>query len=185
MKRALTVAFAMCVLLSALPAGAVERENAIGAEVGPTMLTVSSKRSPDFGGSWGLHYTYGLSDAFNLVADAGWSLVALNEVVADSTTPHNRPTNLTNVDAGLAYVLDVLRWVPWGAAEMGVYTLQGGTIEGVQVLPGAALSVGLDYRFNRSWSAGLMVREHFLFTEMSTYPAFIQVLGRFEYVWGW
>jgi hypothetical protein len=185
MKHAAAVAIASCVALSASPARAVERESAIGADAGPTMLSVSSKSSPDFGGSWGLHYSYGLSDAFNLVADAGWSLVALNEVIADATTPHNRPTNLANVDAGLAYVLDVLRWVPYGAAEVGGYTLQGGTIQGVQVLPGVALAVGLDYRFNRSWSAGVMLREHFLFTEMSTYPAFSQALARFEYVWGW
>jgi hypothetical protein len=45
--------------------------------------------------------------------------------------------------------------------------------------------VGLDYRFTRSFSAGLMLREHFLFTEMSTYTSFTQALARVEYVWGW
>lgn len=183
--RGAALALAACVTLSAASAGAVERENAIGVDVGPTMLSVSSKSSPDFGASLGFHYTYGLSDAFNLVADAGWSLVALNEVIADSTTPRNRPTNVTNACAGLAYVLDVLRWVPYGAAELGGYLLDGGTLVGPKFLPGGALAVGLDYRFNRSFSAGVMLREHFLLTEISTYPTFTQALARFEYVWGW
>jgi hypothetical protein len=180
-------ALAVGAVLSTLaaPAGAVEREHAIGVDVGPAILVVSDKSSPDIGASFGLHYTYGFSDAFNLVADAGWSLVALNEVIADSTTPRTRPTNLTNANAGVAYVLDVLRWVPWGSAEVGGYALQGGTIEGVKFLPGVSLAVGLDYRLDRSFSFGVEIRQHMLFTEMSTYPSFTQGLGRFEYVWGW
>jgi hypothetical protein len=192
MKRGAALAVAVAVVALEAPAGAVERENAIGVDLGGAMFVVADKSNPDIGGSVGLHYTYGLSDAFNLVADAGWSLVALNETLTDPTTPHTRPTNVTNVNAGVAYVLDVLQWVPWGALELGGYALQGGTIGGVQVLPGAALAVGLDYRLNRSWAIGVELREHILFTEQlgisvgnSTYPSFTQALLRGEYVWGW
>jgi hypothetical protein len=184
MKRA-PAALVLAVATASPAAWAVERENAIGIDPTASMLKVSDKSSPDIGGGVGLHYTYGITDAFNLVADGGWSLVALDEKLWDPTTPHTRPTNVSNVDVGLAYVLDVLRWVPYGAAEIGGYALQGGTIDGLKILPGAALAVGLDYRFNRSWSAGVELREHFLFTEMSTYPTFTQALLRFEYVWGW
>jgi hypothetical protein len=170
MRHGVAFALAVASLVLAAPARAVEREHALGV---------------DIGGSIGLHYTYGLSDAFNLVADAGWSLVALNEVLSDPTTPRTRPTNVTNVDVGAAYVLDVLQWVPWGALEIGGYALQGGTIDGVKPLPGVAIAVGVDYRLNRSWSIGVAAREHLLFTEMSTYPSFLQGLVRFEYVWGW
>ena len=181
---ALTLAVAFFALPA--PARAVEREHAIGVDAGGAIFMVADKSAPDIGGSIGLHYTYGLSDAFNLVADAGWSLVALNEVLTDpTTTPRTRPTNVTNADVGVAYVLDVLQWVPWGALEIGGYALQGGTIEGVKALPGAAVAVGLDYRLNRSWSIGIEAREHLLFTEMSTYPSFLQGLVRFQYVWGW
>ena len=174
------------VALAGVRAGAVEREHAVGVDAGGTMLSVNDKSSPDIGGGAGLHYTYGITDAFNFVASAGWSLVALNEKLWDpSTTPHTRPTNLTTANLGIAYVLDVLRWVPWGAAEVGGYALQGGTIDGVKVLPGAALAIGLDYRINRSWSVGAEARQHFLFTEMSTYPSLTQLFARFEYVWGW
>ena len=186
-RVALAAAFVgTAVALAAVPAGAVEREHALGVDAGGTVLVVKDKSSPDVGGGAGLHYTYGITDAFNFVANAGWSLVALNEKLWDpSTTPHTRPTNLTAADLGIAYVLDVLRWVPWGAAEIGGYALQGGTIDGLKVLPGFALAVGLDYRLNRSWSVGAEARQHMLFTEMSTYPSLTQVFARFEYVWGW
>jgi hypothetical protein len=182
---ALAAAAGIATLALATPAGAVERENAIGMEAGGAVFAVADKSSPDVGGSVGLHYTYGLSDAFNLVANAGWSLVALNEVAGDASTPRTRPTNVTNANVGAAYVLDVLQWVPWGALEAGGYALQGGTLPGVKLLPGVAVAIGVDYRLNRSWSVGVEVREHLLFTEMSTYPSFLQGLARFEYVWGW
>ncbi|HEY3821989.1 MAG TPA: outer membrane beta-barrel protein [Polyangiaceae bacterium] len=184
MKAAAALAVVATLAISA-PAGAVEREHAMGLDAGGAILMVSDKSSPDIGGSVGVHYTYGLSDAFNLVANAGWSLVALNQTLTDPTTPHTHPTNMTNADVGVAYVLDVLQWVPWGALEAGGYALQGGTLDGVKILPGVAIAVGVDYRLSRSWSIGIEAREHLLFTDTATYPSFLQGLARFEYVWGW
>ncbi len=184
---------ALAVLLAggalAGPAGAVERENGLGADVGPAVLVIADKGSPDVGATEGLHYTYGLSDAFNFVASAGWSLVTLDE-----TTGPAHPTSMTNLNAGVAYVLDVLQWVPWASLELGGYTMQGGTIggqhlgsvtwSGVKLDAGAAIGLGLDYRLNRSWTVGVAVHQHFL-VDMSTYPSFTQAVARFEYVWGW
>jgi hypothetical protein len=180
----LATAAGLAVVLLPATAGAVEREHALGVDVGPAIFVVNDKGSPDIGATFGLHYTYGLSDAFNLVADAEYSLVALNES-GDSSTPKTRPTMLWGGAAGLAYVLDVLRWVPWGAAEIGVLALDGGTIPGTRPLPDAILSAGLDYRLSRSWAVGASFRQHFLFTDMGDYPSFTQVFARFEYVWGW
>jgi hypothetical protein len=186
MTGARAAAGAVFVALATLPsaASAVEREHAIGIDLGPAVLAVADKGSPDVGGTVGLHYTYGLTDAFNLVADAQGSLVALHEG-GDSSTPTTRPTTVFGANAGLAYVLDVLRWVPWGAAEIGGYAMNGGTIQGIHWLPGAVIALGLDYRLNRSWAVGAALRQTMFFTEMSTYPSFTQVIGRFEYVWGW
>jgi hypothetical protein len=186
MRGTRAAAVAVVLALAALPATAraVEREHAIGIDLGPAVLAVADKGSADVGGTAGLHYSYGLSDAFNLVADANASLVALNEG-GDSSTPRTRPTMLFGANAGLAYVLDVLRWVPWGALEIGGYAMNGGTIDGVHWLPGAVIALGLDYRLTRSWAVGAVLRQTMFFTEMSTYPSFTQVLGRFEYVWGW
>jgi hypothetical protein len=178
------VAAGLAVLLLPASAGAVEREHAVGLDVGPAVLVVADKGSPDVGASFGLHYTYGLSDAFNLMADAGWSVVALKET-GDSSTPQTRPTTMWGGAAGVAYVLDVLRWVPWGAVEAGPVGLNGGTVAGTRILLDAILALGLDYRINRSWALGVSLRQHMLVTEMTDYPSFTQVFARFEYVWGW
>ena len=164
-------------------AGAVEREHHLGVDLGGALLVMSDKT--DLGGGGGAHWTYGLSDAFNLMVEGAWSLVALGENVRSATTPRTRPGSLGNVDVGIGYVLDVGQWVPYGGALMGGYALTGGTVRGTTVLPGLVTALGLDYRFDRSWAAGLAFRQHFFVTEISTYPSFTQVFARFEHTWGW
>ncbi len=175
--RALAAAAGVVALSAvATPAGAVEHEHQLGVDLGvPLLVTQSSSTSTAAGGSLGLHYSYGLTDAWNLVGDGGTSLMPLG--VGSLVTG-------SQVDVGLAYVLDVLRWIPWGSAEVGGYVLTGGP-GGTQVLPGVALTVGLDYRIDRSWAVGFMLREHLLVTDAATYPSFVQGLGRFTYTWGW
>jgi len=85
----------------------------------------------------------------------------------------------------VGYVFDILRWVPYAAILAGGYVLSGGSIEGARLRPGFEFEVGLDYRFDRSFKVGVVGREHMLFTDLSTYPAFVQVLARAEYTWGW
>jgi hypothetical protein len=179
MRRAALAASAVAVAASAFAgnAAAVERESQIGLELGVPMLVVHGNKSTVASGtSAGLHYTYGLSDAFNLVANADSGVLFLG-------VP--KPATLTHADLGLAYVLDVLQWVPWGAAEVGAYGLTGSSVGGGTVLPGAALSVGLDYRFNRSWAAGVVVREHLFFTNINLFPSLTEGFLRVGYTWGW
>jgi hypothetical protein len=176
-RRGAAVALVAAALAVTSQAGAVEREHQIGLELGVPMLVVQQGSSNNTltGGTFGLHYTYGISDAINLVADGGTSLLPFGA---------NSLATTSNVDLGLAYVLDVLRWVPWGAAEVGGYYLTGNAVGGTQVLPGVALAIGVDYRFDRSWAAGIELREHLLFTD-STFPSFTQGLLRVGYTWGW
>jgi hypothetical protein len=176
---------AVSAFFASRPAGAVENEHQFGGDAGGSILWVGDKHGPDVGGGIGVHYTYGLNDAFNLMAEGAWSVVALGENVAGASTPRTRPTNLTNAGIGVGYVFDVLRWVPYAGALLEGYALNGGTIAGTRVLPGVAAGGGIDYRFGRSWAAGAAVRWHFLLTDASTYPSFVQVFGRFEYTWGW
>lgn len=158
-------------------ASAVERENQLGLDLGVPMLVVQGKTNATLSGaSFGLHYTYGITDAVDLVANGGSSLMPLGA---------SPLSTISNLDVGLAYVLDVLRWVPWGAVELGGYALTGSPVGGTQVLPGFALAIGLDYRFDRSWAAGIELRQHMLFTDVSTLPSFTQALLRFGYTWGW
>jgi len=177
-------AFAVAALTAARPAGAVEREQHVGVDAGGSLLVVSN-HGTDVGAAFGGHYTYGLTDAFNLVAEAAWSPVAPGERPQGPGTPTTRPASVANADVGVAYVLDVLSWVPYGALLAGGYALAGGTIPDVRIMPGVAAGLGLDYRFGRSWAAGAAVRWHLLVTDPATYPTFMQLFARVEYTWGW
>jgi hypothetical protein len=179
------VAVAIALAAASLPWGAraIEHEQHVGVDGGMSILVLNDKT--DVGGALGGHWAYGLSDVFNIMAEATWSLVALNENVESVHTPRTRPTNVANLGAGMAYVFDVLSWVPYAGVLLGGYALFGGTIGGATILPGATAAVGLDYRLQRQWVVGVAFRQHFLFTDMTTYPSFTHILARLEYTWGW
>lgn len=187
MRSALaTVLFVVPVALVALArdAGAVERQHHLGLAPSLSMLKVDDKSTLSVGVGGMIHYTYGLSDQFNLMAQAGSSIVALDQQQDAPGTPRTRPATVDHVSVGLGYVIDVLRWVPYVAAIPGVYRLAGGTLPSGLFLPGAALALGLDYQLNRHWAIGGAAQQHFLFTKLSTYPSYTTVLFRLEYMWG-
>jgi hypothetical protein len=181
--RPVAAAAAVAVASFALPAGAVEREHHLGVDAGLSLLVLNDKT--DVGGALGGHWAYGLSDVFNLMAEATWSLVALGEKVQDVHTPRTRPTNVANVGAGVGFVFDVLQWVPYAGLLVGGYGLFGGTLDKPRFPLGGTAALGLDYRFRREWAAGVAFRQHLLLTDMSTYPSFTHVFARVEYTWGW
>jgi hypothetical protein len=152
---------------------------------GFTLLKIDDKSTADLGATFGIHYAYGLTDAFNLVAEAQHQIVALDQQLDNPTTPHTRPAFVTSGTVGAQYIFDVLRWVPYVGALAGPYFMGGGTIDNIKVLVGAQLEVGLDFQLTRNLAVGAAYHEHFMLTDMSTYPVFFNVLGRVEYVWGW
>jgi len=166
------------------PAHAVERESHLGFGGGLSILSVADKSSTDVGGGLGVFYTYGLTDQWNLLVQGGISLVSTSEP-ADANTPRTRPYTVSNLSAGIGYVFDVLSWVPYVGVLAGGYMMNGGTIDGAHFLPGASVALGLDYKLNRKLAVGIAGRQHFFFTEMSTYPSFTDVFAKVEYSWGW
>jgi hypothetical protein len=165
-------------LVRSQAAGAVEHEHALSLGAGLSILDVSSKGSADVGAGGAVGYTYGLSDAFNLMAEGSWSLVSLNETAANS------PSMVSSLNVGVGYVFDVIRWVPYAGLLAGGCVLSGGGVGGLKFLPDAAVALGFDYRFDRTWSAGLALRQYF-FTDAGTYPSYSQAFARVSYVWGW
>jgi hypothetical protein len=155
-------------------AAAVEREHHLGIDLGGNTLVIGASGA-DMGASIGAHWTYGLTDQFDLMLEGAWSVEALG----------HHAGSITNADAGVSYVLDVLQWVPYLGILVGGYELTGSEIGGPKLLPGGVLALGLDYRLNRELELGVAVREHMLLTEVSTYPSFVQVFARLEYTWGW
>jgi len=162
-------------------ADAYERQQHFGVTTGASFMTTNGGSSPA-GWNLGLHYTYGLWDAVNLVVEADTSGFSTGP---GGKTPPPEPTVVATGGIGAAYVFDVLRWVPYvgGIAGAGYFT--GGYVKPAFATPDLQLAAGLDYEITRSWAVGISYREHFFVTEMNTYPAFATVGLRFEYVWGW
>jgi hypothetical protein len=168
----------------ALPAAAVEHEHSLGVDVGGNLLVIKDKSTNDLGATFMAHYTYGLSDAFNLMCEGGYSQVALGQTADSPSTPHDYPSRIANLDVGLGYVFDVLTWVPYAGLLLGAYDLSGGTIQGTKLMAGVDIALGLDYRLTPTFTVGVAGRQH-LMAEMSTYPSFTQLLARIETTWGW
>jgi hypothetical protein len=182
MHRVLALLTAVLAFALTRGAGAAEQEHHLGVDLGLGILTISDKSTPDIGAGVGLHYTYGITDQFNLIAEAQYSRVAWT--AASATDPPTHPANVWNADVGVAYVFDVLRWVPYFGGLAGAYVLDGGTIPGNLLLPGAEVVVGLDYLLTPVWSLGVEGSEHFLFTDMVLYTSFTNVVARAEFIWG-
>jgi opacity protein-like surface antigen len=171
-------------MLVSAPAGAVEHEHSIGLGEGMAVLKVDDKSTLSTGGATTLHYTYGINDQFNLMAEASWALVALHQEQDNPDSPHTRPATVSTVNIGVGYVIDIIRFVPYiGLLGTGV-VMNGGTLEKARYMAGASLAAGLDYKFNRSWSAGVAYRQQEFLTEASTYPSYSVFTLRAQYVWG-
>ena len=174
MRRGHAAACAAIATTLASSAGAVESEHHLGIDVGANALVLGGVGS-DTGLTVGAHWTYGLTDQFDLMVEGAWSVEAFG----------GHAGSVANADAGVSYVLDVLQWVPYIGVLVGGYELWGSEIGGPKLLPGGVLALGLDYRISRALAVGVSVREHMLLTEISTYPSFVQGVARLEYTWGW
>ncbi len=182
MRARIAAAVVVSSLALAAPARAVEREQNVGVDLGGAMLVPQGNRTPEIGGGAGVHWTYGMTDAFNLMAEGASSLLALGTPAAGN--PKTLPGWVANANVGVAYVLDVLQWVPYIGLLVGGYAFAGGNIDGAKLLPGGAIALGLDYRIRPHFTVGVAVRQHFV-TEVNTYPSFTQAFARLEFNWGW
>lgn len=173
------LAVVLFVLLPSREAEAYERQWHAGASAGYVLMRHNEQTNSGLGA--GLHLAYGLSDAFNLMVEAG-------------VAGHRGGDMLTlNGSAGVAYVFDVLEWVPYAGFMVGVHDvwLRGcedlpGVPCGHDVRPSITLPAGIDYQLSRSFALGLTARYSFLF--FGDTPASGQQLflgGRAEFVWGY
>lgn len=169
-------------LLAPGSAYAWERSQGFGLDAGLAVLSISGENA-ELGISYGLHYSLALTDEFDFVTEAGGAVTDLHPIVTP-TSPTDRPSMLWNADAGLIYKLDIVQFVPYFGALVGGYVLNGGSMPAALVLPGGEIAVGGDYLLTRRWAVGLSIREHFLFTDLGTYPSYLTVAARVELNWG-
>ena len=175
-RAALVLGVGLSLALYAAPrsAQAFEREWHLGVGGGVangTGLSMSPALSA--------YAAYGLSDAFD----------ARLEVTARGYHYHAgnaQNPNALSAMAGVAYKLDVLRWVPWA----GVYAGYLGFLDAPRAgLPfrrhdaALGLGLGLDYGISRKWGVGVTLRfDNALFgSDNRTFDALL----RAEYRWGW
>jgi hypothetical protein len=178
----LAIALAICAAPRA--AHAIERQHHFGLDPSLSILKIDDKSTASVGAGLGLHYTYGLNDQFNFMAEGNVSIVARDQEQDTEGTPRTRPAEVAHVTAGVGYVIDVLRLVPYIGLLAGGYRLSGGTLGDALVLPGLELAAGLDYQLSRHWAVGLAGRQHMMVTKLGTYPSYTTVMLRFEYMWG-
>jgi hypothetical protein len=182
-SRAVFAASLALAFFAAPSAHAIEHQHHVGLAPELAILSINGKSTTDVGVGGALHYAYGLSDQWNVAVEASYAVVATDEDSPNS--PRNRPSTVAHATAGIGYVIDILRWVPYIGAQGGVYRLAGGTLDDALVLPGVAIAGGLDYQFSRHVAAGVGARQHFMISKMDTYPSYTTVLLRFELMWGY
>ncbi len=124
--RGLAAAAVMLASIALAPAArAVEHEHHLGIDVGGNLFVIGDKSTNDIGGTAMVHYTYGLSDTFDLMAEGGYSLVALGQTADSPRTPKTYPAWIANANVGIGYVFDFLTWVPYAGILVGGYGLSG------------------------------------------------------------
>jgi len=173
MRRAalvLGVGLGLCAISRSAPA--FEREWHVGVGAG-----VSNGNGLALSPALAAYAAYGLSDVF----DARVELTARGYHLGREQNP-----NALSAMAGVAYKLDVLRWVPWAGVYAGYVTF-------LDELPvstaferhdlALGLGLGLDYAFNRKLGAGVTLRFDNALggSSASTFDALL----RAEYRWGW
>ena len=173
------------VALFATNASAFEKQHHLGLSPGLAVLNVADKSTASVGAGLSLHYAYGLTDQFNFMVEGGSHVVALDQQMDTPETPRTFPARVDHAGVGIGYVLDVLRWVPYFGVLGTGYVVSGGTVESSKVIVGVAIAAGLDYQLSRRFAVGLALRQHFMASELSTYPTYTVAQLRFEYVWGY
>lgn len=153
-------------------AAAFEREWHLGAAAG-----VSDGKGLSLSPALGAYAAYGLSDTF----DARVELTARGYHIGASENP-----NALSAMLGVAYKLDVLRWVPWAGAYVGYLGfLEAPRVDLAFKQHDAALGLGLglDYGFSRQLGLGITLRFDQALSSQET--SSLDALLRAEYRWGW
>ena len=131
---------------------------------------------------WDVNAAYGISDVFDLKFEL---LGSSHSYQPGAESPSERGAAYSAV-AGLSYKLDVLQWIPYGAAMVGYQHIAGPVPVSEPFRRDdalLALVLGLDYAATRNFGLGLSFRTNFLLSTFDEGEAFTSML-RAEYHWG-
>lgn len=186
--RALFSLLAPVVLVAATSseASAYERQWQAGFSAGYTQLVnkgataVPTASYPGIGTSFSL--TYGLSDAWNVIGHADFSI-----------HPGASPVAMYGGGLGVSYVIDIVRWVPWLGVTAGGYGVSAlDPCVATDAAPcnngrlGLSLLGGLDYQLSRRFSIGGGGRYTVLLLgNQNAVDHAFSFMARFQYIWGY
>ena len=167
MNRALAVGAALFCVLASPRINADPKEVRLGGDSGYALLA-GSESMPGYG--FGVRAGYGLTWEITLVLEARYS----------KHIPATKHGQMVAVLSGVEWALDVLRFVPFFSIETGAYFAQDPSF-GSTTDVGFALGIGVDYRVNRSFSAGLYGRYHLVASNVNKFPAYVDTGLRFAF----
>lgn len=165
-------------------ADALEHEHRFGLGPSYAALKVDDKSTMSTGVGTALHYTYGATDMFDILAEANWTEVALHQDQDNKDSPHTRPSQVSSLALGATYVVDTALFTPYLGVMGGGTTLAGGTLDQNVTLASGILAAGVDYRFVKFLSVGLAYRQYMFAARSSTYPSYSLFTAHLEYVFG-
>ena len=161
------VIIGLCLLSAVAPAHASEGDSALSISLGYGTYAIPDHR-PD-GGVLGVEYERGISDALSLrLAGAG------GLYVGDGQTSYSG-----QLVAGMTYLFDVIKYVPYASAGVGGIVIAGGE-DGSRLSALVELSVGLEVLHSRRFSYGVQLRAETFIQETSSFAAGV----RATYHWG-
>lgn len=134
----------------ATPTAASDDESALSLSLGYGTYDIPD-HSPH-GGVLGIDYERGFSDALSLRVSGG----------AGAYYEDGQTTYTSHVVAGMTYLFDVIKYVPYTSAGLGAIVIAGGE-QDTQVNALVELGVGLDVLHSRAFSYGIQAKlEKFL-----------------------
>jgi hypothetical protein len=169
-----------CVLAVPRAAHATEKQQNFGLQLGGTLMSTQGGGSP-FGPNVALHYSYGITDAWNIVVEGDFSAFPQG---APPKTPPPQPGFVTTGGVGAMYIFDVMRLVPYAGALAGAAYFGGGYLAEPTILPDLQLCAGVDYPLTPSWTVGAAYRQHMFVFNTGTYPEFTTLGLRLDFTWG-
>lgn len=171
-------ALSLAALLTPSRADAYERQWHAGAGLGYAMLADGGSY-PGIGAS--LHIAYGLTDAFNVLAEL------------NTATHPGGDLMFLGASAGASYVIDIVQWVPHIGLTVGAYdTMRLAPCDAAGQRAcnighfGVSVPFGLDYLFSRSFAAGFAGKYTLLLPGAGDDPgSYFTAFARAELIWGY
>lgn len=170
-------------LLLCSPALAAETPAVKGAgrfEIGVSpqyaYLIFDSRHEPDGFGA-GLQLRYGLTDTFALVMAGLWTV---HDIEAKGEELGGK-FHVMAVDLGLAYTLDLVRFLPRLEAALGLLHRRFG--EAYSTDFGVRVGVSVDYQLSPRWMVGVGLSYHGFVTDLANVPIFVEMGPRLTWTW--